>query len=196
MRSDITWKDELKGITQDYLSKQMDYATARTLTEAAFSSRAAVQAMLKQKLNIRKPWLPRTVRYSRATHRKLEALVYFIDQATLVHLLEDGGLRRPERSRKISVPSKNMPQTIPKSRRPRRVLERPNVFIATINGLSGIWQKQRGNRLKLLYTLTPTTTYRRRTITFKDTVESVAPKVLERRLFKNLVEAIDRGRRR
>lgn len=194
----ITWdKSKLTALTKQELSRQMDFAVAQTLTGAAFEARKDTQTHLKRRLNIKKNFLPGSVVVNRATRQRLESEVGFLDRAVLVNLLEQGGKRQPFRARRIAVPSQvvNKRGNIPPSKRPRRVVPRDDTFIGTINGTYGIWQRYGKNRVKLLYSLTPATTYKPRQIQFQQLVAVVAPRYIERNLWKNLVRALESRRR-
>lgn len=192
-------KRALKGLFGSELKRQLRFATAQTLTQVAWDSRAAVQKMLHRRLDIKKTFLPKSVIVVKATKQHLESVVGFMDRAKLAELLEEGGRRRPVGSRNIAVPQAARTKTgrVTKSRRPAALLAK-GAFIATINGTKGIWMKigrGKNTKIRLMYSLERSTKYDKGTIRFHRTVQGIVPASFKKRLGRNLENAI-RNRRR
>ena len=190
---------ELKGIFGDELKKQMKFATAQTLTNAAFDARRAAQMMVRRRLEIKRTFIPNSIVVVKATKNNPEAIVGFLERARLVELLEEGGTRTPFRSRYIAIPvnAKTKSGRITKARRPEALIAK-GAFTATINGTHGIWmQVGRGGKkkLKLMYNLEDRTKYTSNTIRFMRTVEGTVPQSFKRNFPRNLSRAL-RNRRR
>ena len=73
-------QNQLKNLFGAELRKQIDFATAQTLTRAAFDARAAVQDMLRQKLKIKRTFLPNSVVVEKATKQNKTAIIGFADR--------------------------------------------------------------------------------------------------------------------
>jgi hypothetical protein len=171
------------------INSQVAFALARTLTTAAFDGRAAVQANLPKWLDIRKPFLAKSVVANRATKNSLMSEVKMLDRAKLAPILEEGGTRKP-RGRTIAMPVGVDHKRLTKSKRPQALLARKDTFSAEINGVAGIWQKLKNGRLKLMYAYEPSATYEPRKIHFRKTVLSVASKSISKNLGKNIADAV------
>lgn len=185
---------KLTKLMKDDLVKQARFASAKTLTGAAFASRKKLQKMLHVWLRINRPFLPKSIVANRATPKKLYSEVGFLDRATLTPLLERGGRRKPQ-GKHIAIPTDNLKRsargTITKAKRPKQLLARKDTFHAVINGTNGIWQRdKRGNHIKLVYLFEKDTDYDAGTIKFYKTIEITAPRYIKNELLKNLERAI------
>lgn len=191
--------DAIRRMQDDEIRKQAKFALAKTLTGAAFEARKAAQKHLNRRLELKTQFLPKSVVVNKATKIRLYSEVGFLDRAWLVPLLEEGGIRRP-RGRTIAVPQdvkRGKRGNITKAKRPRQILDKPNVFIADINGTLGIWERaKKGRRLKLLYVLEYTARYRPRTITFIDVAMKSGNQFIKKNLGPNLMEALRQSRKR
>lgn len=188
---------KLTSITKGELAKQARFASAQTLTQAAFDSRARVQRYLPIWLHLKTRFLQRSLVVNRATPKKLKAVVGFLPRASIMPWLETGGWRRPHNTRgnraiAIPVDVRNKMGRITRGRTARMILQRPNTISAEINGIAGIWQRNpRTNKIKLLYAYKPKTHYEQKMIRFERTVELHAPRFVRDHMWENLVRAID-----
>jgi hypothetical protein len=183
---------KLTSITKGELSKQARFAAAKTLTGAAFDARQKIQRYLPIWLDMKTRLLERSVIVERARPNKLKAVVGFHKRTTLAGLLKKGGTRHPK-GRAIAVPvrARNKTGRITRSRTVKALLAKPNTFSAEINGVGGVWQRdRRTNRITLLYAYENTTHYDKKTIRFHGTVKVHAPKYIWRNLWKNLEYAL------
>jgi len=193
-------KKLLSTLSPKGLEKQVNFATAKTLTQVAFDSRRKVQAMLRHKLSIKRQFLPRSVVVTKATPKNKEAIVGFLERAHLVELLEEGGTRVPRSSKNIAIPhaAKSARGRVTKAKRPDRLLQLPNTFVATINGNKGIWQSfKKGGKtgVRLMYDLEPRVRYDRGTITFHKAVDTTARHSFRNRFKKNFWDAVRTAKR-
>ena len=193
---DIKLEVDAKKLTKvdlPALEKQAKFAMAKTLTGAAFHSRQSLQRYLGIWLQIKRPFLPKSIVVEKATPNKLYAEVGFLDRARLVPLLEKGGTRRPHSGKNIAIPTDNVKRTgrgsISKAKRPAALLKKKNHFHAVLNGTNGIWEKK-GNNIRLVYLFEPNTEYDKGTIQFYKTVDVLAPRYIRRELLRNLDRAI------
>lgn len=189
--------DALRRMSDASIKKNSRFAMAKTLTGAAFEARTATQKHLKRRLELKKSFLPKSVVVNKATKVKLYSEVGFLERAWLAPYLEEGGTRKP-RGKTIAIPSgvkRSKKGSITKAKRPAALLNKPNVFIADINGTLGVWERaKRGNRLKLLYVLEYTTHYKPNTIAFIDVAMKTGMAFVKKNLGKNLVDAIRTAR--
>lgn len=181
-------KSKLRALTHDQLRKQSSYAIAKTLTGAAYEVRKRTQQNIPKWLDTRTQYLQRAIAVDGATVRNQTARVGFLERANLVSLFEEGGTRHPKR-RAIAVPTAHVGK-ITRGKTPSNILRRKNVFISTINGTHGIYQMT-NRRVRLLYTFKEQTKYEKKHMKFHKTAEAVAPKFIEKNLWKNLVHAIN-----
>lgn len=193
-------KSKLKGLTSKQVDRQGLFALSQTLTQVAYEAREETQRKLPNWLQLTRAFIPRSIVVNRATPKKLSATVGFLDRVKLIELMEEGGIRRPQK-RTIAVPvgvKRTGKGAISRANKPQALLAQPNVFMKTINGTSGIWQRtvKRGRTdLKLLYVFKDHTEYDTPKIDFKDTVEQVARREFANRFIKNLDRAISTMKR-
>lgn len=130
-------------------SSQLPFATALGINDVAGQIRDAEQSGLERDLDRPAPFTRRGLAVSRASKRKLNAVVGFKRiQADYLALQATGGKRRAKR-RAVVVPVNqrlnkygNMPRGALK-----RALGKPDVFSGTVKGVAGVWQRpKRGAR--------------------------------------------------
>lgn len=181
------------------LKTRIPSVVARTLTGLAFDARQEVQQKLPQWVNIRKPFLRNSVIYQAAKETELTAKVGFAERANFAKLLEEGGTRTPTQSSSIAIPTTDLKRTnsgtISSANRPRNVLGRKGVFLGIPEGhkkqIFGIWKKQKGTELKLLYVFKRKTTYRKKYLQFRQTVQDVVQRNARERFYSAFRKAVD-----
>jgi hypothetical protein len=127
-------------------AKQVPFAAAQAINDVAGLIRDAEPRGLERDLDRPAPFTKRGLFISRASKRKLTAVVGFKRiQAKYLELQVEGGTRRAKR-RAVVVPVNqrlnkygNMPRGSLK-----RALAKPNTFSGKVNGVAGIYQKKRG----------------------------------------------------
>lgn len=188
---------DFEKLTREEVARQVEFAAVQTMTNVAFDVRREVQRKLPQWLNIKRPFLKASVVVEKARFRDSHpsAKVGFLERARLVELLEEGGTRRPFRARNIAIPigAANKQGKVTPSKRPRAILARDDTFVATINGVEGIWQRKKGRgktRLQLMYLFEERTTYDSKQIQFFATANRVVSKSFKNRFPKNFEKAI------
>lgn len=176
---------------------QVPFATALALTMTAVDARDQVREELPRRFTIRRPWVSRGIRTSRATKRRPEAAVWSRDEFMIAQ--ETGATRRP-RGRSIALPRgirRNVRQVVPRSRRPRRILENPRTFIAPLRGGDrGIFRRRgrKGRAPELLYRLESGAVRIRPRWEFEETVDQVVARRFERNFGRALARAIATSR--
>lgn len=176
--------------------KQTAFALAKTFTGAAFEARKATQANLPKWLTLRNRFLAQSIIVQKADKQNMTAYVGFHKRARFASLLEEGGTKRAKGSG-LTVPqgvraSEN--QMVPKRLRPSALKGRKNVFRKTINGQDGIWMLMPNKTIKLLYSMSPTTTYEREKIHFRKTASNVALRYIANNAKKNYDNAMRTSR--
>ena len=176
---------KLKGLTQGQLAKQIPFIIARSLTAMAFKGRAAGQEDAKRNLKLTKKFIPNSIVVRRAEKRDRRpfAQVGYLERVSLIGLMEDGGIRRPEKGKTLAVPTLKLKPTgkrITKSKRPETLLKKDNVFSGVIGGVRGIWRKNKRGKTKftLLYAYEDQAKYESDKIHFRDSVRKAAEKSL------------------
>ena len=130
-------------------AKQLPFAVSQGINDVAGQIRDAEPAGLERDLDRPTPNTKRGLFVSRASKRKLTAVVGFKrGQAGYLALQASGGTRKPK-GRAIVVPvgqRLNKYGNMPRGSL-RRALAKPNVFSGTVKGVAGVWQRpKRGVR--------------------------------------------------
>lgn len=172
--------------------KQIPFATALGLTWTANDARDQVKRELPERFVLRSTWVQRGIRSSPATKRRLEARVFSRDPFMVKQ--ERGATRRPK-GQHIALPRgirTSKKQRITRAKRPGRVLQKPNVFLADLPGSRrvGIYRRigRRGNR-RLLYVLDPRPMNVSPRFKFAETVD----RAVKQRYRKNFGKALARS---
>lgn len=181
------------------LKSRIPSIVARTLTGLAFDARQDIQQKLPQWVTVRRPFLRNSVIYEGAKETELTAKVGFAERANFAKLLEEGGTRTPVQSSSIAVPTTDLKRTnagtISSANRPSNVLGRKGVFLGIPEGhkkqIFGIWKKQKGTELKLLYVFKRKTTYRKKYLHFRETVRDIVQSKSRERFYSAFKKAVD-----
>ena len=136
----------------DAARKQLPFAVSLALNEVAGAIKSNTVSRLHKDLDRPTPFTQRGVFISRASKRKLSAVVGFKDiQARYLRIQETGGVRRPK-ARAIVVPVAqrlnkygNMPRNTIK-----RALARPDTFSGKVGNTPGVFQRKKRGGLKML----------------------------------------------
>ena len=128
--------------------KQLPFATAKALTDTAKDAQRAVTRQIPQKLDRPTRFTLNAIGFKRATKRTLESVVFVKPiQAEYLKLQIDGGMRVvggagtgvPTRNKKLNKFG-NIPG------RKSGLVKGKKQFIATIRGITGVWQRFGGKR--------------------------------------------------
>jgi hypothetical protein len=147
----------------DLVTSQLPFATARALTLTAQDAQTAIRAGMPSHFTIRNAWSQRGIIVKPASKDVIpyRSAVMVGDMWNYLFLQESGGEKTPTASMHIAVPEdiRSSPsQILRRSMRPKALLARKDVFIKDLGGGNqAIYQRLSGNRLKLLYILTPET---------------------------------------
>ena len=206
-QSNVDIQKLLKNI--DRVKAQLPYAMSKTLNQLAFEASAAEKKALPHELKLTRSFLPRQIKYEKSSKTNLVARIGFTERAPLIdRMLESTSnrLRLPYRGTHIAVPI-NAKRTgrggISRANRPEALTNRRDVFVGTVNGTYGIWQrlsarqrKAKGRTLSLLYALVDRTQYNSvGPVKLKRNVETVVSRRAGKYLAKNLEGAIKNAKR-
>lgn len=132
--------------------RQLPFATALALTRTAQAAQRAVVRELPSAFDRPTPFTQRGVAVKAATKQTLEAEVFVRPiQAAYLALQEAGGTREPKK-RALVIPAGirlNQYGNIP-ARALARAKGRKDVFVGTVKGKAGFWQRGKDGGLKLL----------------------------------------------
>ncbi len=188
--------DVKKAFKQD--AKQHRYAASLALTRTARQAADDQKAQAEKELDRPTPFTKRGFRYRKATKAKLQSAVYIAPiQAEYLFWAVEGG-RRPGRSKKgEALPvgiRMNKYGNIPGrwKGKIRKLINRPNTFVETINGVHGVWQRFKG-RLKLLIRFHKSTKYDKQ-LKFYKTADKSFYRRYDREFDKALSQALRTAR--
>lgn len=160
MRVEVNFDEVLRQLTA-FEKKQVPFAAAKTLTDAAQSVKVRFEELIDQGLDRPTPFTKRGVFIKSATKTRLEALVGIKNrQASYLRYQRDGGVRQPKkRAIVIAVGQRlNKYGNMPK-RAVERLLGRKDTFSGTVDGTPGIWKRLRGGKLRLMAIYVDQATY-------------------------------------
>jgi hypothetical protein len=164
-------KDVQKQLTR-LQRKQIPFAAAKALTDTAWDAQRAVTRQIPQKLDRPTKFTRGAIGVKRATKRKLISEVFVKPvQAEYLKWQIDGGVRRIS-GVGTGVPTKNKKLNkfgnIPG--RKSGLIKGKNQFIATMRGVTGVWQRFGGKRnpqVKLIVAFEKTVRYEKRLLFYK-----------------------------
>ena len=197
----ISVRADIKGAVR-YLNniqkKQIPFATSQALNDVAFDARKALQAQALKKLDKPTRFTINGFQVKKSTKRNLTAVV-FIEAKRWKYLKYQvlGGTRRPK-GKAIGLPTSNVKLNkfgnVPGKR--RGLVKNKRQFIATIGGITGVWEKRGGKRnpqLRLMHAMEPNAQYRKR-FPFYKIVEGVVRSKFVRRFNKRMAGALRTAR--
>lgn len=185
-------------------SKQMPFAMANTLNDAAFAVRKQiVEETYPDAFTVRNPVLPKTMfRVEKANKRKLQSAVFDRLKKDYMVTHTTGGIKTP-RGSNIAIPARDMKTRtrggVTKANRPRQLLNRKNVFKTTLRrgGQQAIVRRATKKRypLQMLYLLEPSGRIKK-TFDFYEDANSTARRAMEKNFAKRFNQAKRTARRR
>ena len=197
----ITIKQDLKKLSASYKKlqkRQIPFAASQALNDVAFDAQRANQAQIAKKLDRPTRFTVRGFRVRKSTKRNLRAII-FIDPRVDKYLQYqiDGGTRVTD-GRGTGVPTSNARLNkhgnIPGRR--KGLIKNKRQFIATIKGISGVWERARGardRRVKLIVAFETRVKYRQR-YPFEKINYGVANRMFSRHFATRMARAISTAR--
>lgn len=121
IKGTVRGQDRVKRNMANVIREQIPFATSLAINDAVFRGRRFSLAywirVFPRRKNVRFPSVVFRVR--KATKRRLRGVLFDSRGLALINLQVQGGIRRPERARRLAVPTDNV--TFTKAGRPRRV---------------------------------------------------------------------------
>jgi hypothetical protein len=160
----ISMKADIKQATAKLRGaqrKQIPFATAKALTNTAWDVAKEEKRQLPMKLDRPTPFTLRAFGVKRATKNRLVATVFIKPiQAAYLGFQIRGGIRKPS-GRAIGVPVNQRLNRYGNMTRGKikALLAKPDHFSGTINGVGGIYQRQKKGGVKLIVAWEPRTNY-------------------------------------
>lgn len=171
MTFSISVESNIKEV-QKWLTKvekqQVPFATSQALNATAFDARKALRAQAVKKLDRPTKFTVDSFQVRKASKRKLFAEVFIEGKrARYLKYQIEGGTRR---SKLAGIPVNvklNKFGNIPGFGSKKKVwldgrAKAKNQFVATVRGTKGLWQRMRGNKLRLLVAFETQARYSRR----------------------------------
>lgn len=185
-------------------SKQLPFAMANTLNDAAFAVRKKiVEDTYPDAFTVRNSVLPKTMfRVEKANKKKLQSAVFDRLKKNYMSMHASGGIKTP-RGTSIAIPGRDMKMRakggVTKANRPRQLLNRKNVFKTTSSrsGQPIIVRRATKKRypLQMLYILEPNGSIKKK-FDFYDDANSTARRAMEKNFTKRFNQAKRTARRR
>ncbi len=191
----ITVTDDIKKVTKKLNSvqrKQLPFAIAQSLNSIAFEARKDVRADMPKHIDRPTTFTLNAAQVKKARKTNLESVV-FIEAKRWAYLQYqiDGGTRHPPRGTSVPVNVKlNKYGNIPNRR--KGIIKNNRQFIATFNGIKGIWErygKKRG-QIRLVARIHQAVSYTKR-LPFVAIVQDSVNKKYVAILDSNLQRALD-----
>lgn len=190
----------------DAAAKHVPFATARTLTELAKAGQRVVRGEIDRQMTVRRPWVKQGIAV-RAAQRKdgldgMSAEVGSRDWYMADQLADASSDRKAKKGGKQFLPKgarKSKASLVPKGLRPAPVTAaskaaKPKIFFKRgRGGRSMVFQKMRGDKLRLLYTVGDVQTIKPK-ISLRETVGGIVMRDGEREFIKQLTTAL-KGKR-
>jgi len=189
--------NQVAGWLTNVQRKQLPFATAGALTATAFDVRKhVVEKTFPRDFDLRnKRFAGAVLRVEKANKRKLRAAVYDRLGREYLETQARGGIKRPT-GQWISIPTQHIKRTaagkIGKAKRPRNIVNKPNVFFRHQGPTPDIVRMPRGKgkSLEVLYQLVPLARIPKRLRFYED-----AAKVVQRRMVPNFKKSFERALR-
>lgn len=140
--------ERLRLSMNDFQRRQLPIATARALTRLAQSGRDGVKERMRSVFDRPTPFtVNQGVTITSATKTNLESSVFVKDiQAGYLHLQEFGGVNQPKKTALVTPALIRLNQygNIP-NKAVGRLKSKKDVFVGTVRGVGGIWQRPKRN---------------------------------------------------
>lgn len=193
----INVKSNVKQFTRHLTKiekKQIPFATARALTWTAQDVQKWLIKKIPAIFNVTKKWWlkqqPTGIRIKPAKKNHLISSVY--TKAYFAPLQEEGGTKRPTRSKNLVIPTKKVPKSRRKSGGATAMLKGKKVFSTS----RGIYRRKGGKKsksLELLYHKESSANVKPR-FNFKRTAHTIATRMFKRNFLKSLASALKSAR--
>jgi len=195
----VSFEEQIRQLTKqltDIQTKQIPFAVSVALNETAKLGQKAVQREMVKRFDRPTPFTIRGVAITRSSKRNLTASVFIKDiQAAYLLPQVEGGTYSKGYAQPAAI-RLNKFGNIPSMRDGKKIaalLTRPDTFLATINGVNGVWQRSKRKGLQLLIKFVQSQTYKKR-FPFEEIVIAEVKKQFEPALRKSLNKALATAR--
>lgn len=195
----------------DLQKKQVPFATAKALTQTAQDIQKMVQAEMPNRFTLRNDWVRQGIRIIPATKSNLRAVVFSRD--AFMSLQEEGGDKRPKKDRNLAIPlaarrtkkglinKADLPENLGRAeftvgRGGKQVARRGREGVAfKFKAQDGreYLALRRGNKLELMYLLTPQARVKK-ALGLRETGRRMYAKAFNNRFGAALKSALDSAR--
>jgi len=193
----INVKSNVKQFTRHLTKiekKQVPFATARALTWTAQDVQKWLIKKIPAIFNVTKKWWlkqqPTGIKIKPAKKNHLISSIY--TKAYFASLQEEGGTKRPTRSKNLVIPTKKVPKSRRKSGGAVVMLKGKKVFSTS----RGIYRRKGGKKsraIELLYHKDSSANVKPR-FNFKKTAHRIATRMFKRNFLKSLASALKSAR--
>lgn len=196
----ISVQHDLHKITKhlsDLQKKQIPYAASQAINDTAKAAQSAVQAQAEQKLDRPTRQTVNAFRVKYANKQKLEGAVFILPWAyEYLKYQIDGGTRRAS-GKGTGVPTANarLNQYGNIPNRKRGLIKNSNQFIATMRGITGVWERygKKRNAVRLVVVLEREVKYTAR-LPFPRIVQGVVQNTFAKHFSRRLQAALATAR--
>lgn len=194
----ISLKSDIKKMAKSLngFSDQIPFATAQALNATAYDARTGTQDQMEKDLDKPTPFTLRSVRYRKANKRALKAILEITPEAwDYLAYQAEGGTRKPKnRAIAIGVNARRNKYGNVAKGSIKRLLARSDTFSGTIKGVSGIWQRMKHGRIKLLHYYTSQADYKGKRFRYYSNVQGIVEKKFRVHFSKHIKLAIRSAR--
>nr|BAR28605.1 unnamed protein product [uncultured Mediterranean phage uvMED] len=188
----VNVKSNIKEITKwttNAQKKQIPFATANAINQTLFQTRKVMMKQTEQKLNNPTPFTVKSFLVDKAKKTKLSGML-FIREAAEKYLKFQilGGTRSS--GKKFSIPTSNAKLNRYGNIVGKRtgLIKKQSQFLQTINGVTGVWERQSDNKLKLIIALKNSANYKPKLPFY-----TIAQKYAASKFNKNLINALNKA---
>ena len=188
----VSVKSNIKEITKwttNAQKKQIPFATANAINQTLFQTRKVMMKQTEQKLNNPTPFTVKSFLVDKAKKTKLSGML-FIREAAEKYLKFQilGGTRSS--GKKFSIPTSNAKLNRYGNIVGKRtgLIKKQSQFLQTINGVTGVWERQSDNKLKLIIALKNSANYKPKLPFY-----TIAQKYAASKFNKNFINAYNKA---
>tara|TARA_R100001163_G_scaffold37394_1_gene28610 strand:- start:45 stop:632 length:588 start_codon:yes stop_codon:yes gene_type:complete len=188
----VSVKSNIKEITKwttNAQKKQIPFATANAINQTLFQTRKVMMKQTEQKLNNPTPFTVKSFLVDKAKKTKLSGML-FIREAAEKYLKFQilGGTRSS--GKKFSIPTSNAKLNRYGNIVGKRtgLIKKQSQFLQTINGVTGVWERQSDNKLKLIIALKNSANYKPKLPFY-----TIAQKYAASKFNKNFINAFNKA---
>ena len=188
----VNVKSNIKEITKwttNAQKKQIPFATANAINHTLFQTRKVMMKQTEQKLNNPTPFTVKSFLVDKAKKTKLKGML-FIREAAEKYLRFQilGGTRSS--GKKFAIPTTNAKLNKFGNIIGKRsgLVKNKNQFLQTINGIAGVWERQKDGKLKLIIALKNSANYRPKLPFY-----TIAEKFAASKFNKNFINALNKA---